>query len=152
MMGSLFVDLTCLEISNYRQPWLFVVMRLMATASGQACLPIGSIGLTDTAALRCWCSQRSALASCSTHKTGRVQVTDSIGQLTRLTSLTLVECPLEELRSSISCLQNLRHLDLDTSYLQEVKHLSTQHQSYSHTACLMAQTLHQMHSTYINVS
>ncbi len=50
----------------------------------------------------------------------RMQVTDNIGQLTSLTSLSIVDCPLEELSSCISRLQNLHDLDLDCSFFPEV--------------------------------
>ena len=49
-----------------------------------------------------------------------MQVTDNIGQLTSLTSLSIVDCPLEELSSCISRLQNLHDLDLDCSFFPEV--------------------------------
>ena len=50
----------------------------------------------------------------------RMQVTDIIGQLTGLTSLVLLDCPITELSSRISCLQNLRHLNLETTHFPEV--------------------------------
>ncbi len=52
-----------------------------------------------------------------------MQVPDSIGQLTRLTSLSVMQCPLEELSSSMSRLQNLRHLELETCYFLQVNFL-----------------------------
>ena len=49
-----------------------------------------------------------------------MQVPDSIGQLICLTALVLLDCPLKELSSRISCLQNLRHLNVETTHFLEV--------------------------------
>ena len=54
----------------------------------------------------------------------RMQVDDSIGQLTRLTSLSIVDCPIGEVSSSISRLQNLKDLDLDCSFITVVRRFS----------------------------
>ncbi len=51
---------------------------------------------------------------------GRMHVTERIGQLTTLTSLTLIGFDYLELSSSISCLQNLRCLKLHHSHLPAV--------------------------------
>ena len=59
-------------------------------------------------------------ASGNAHIVGRMQVNNSIGQLTGLTSLTFSECPLTGLSSGISCLTNLRHLALEGSYFPRV--------------------------------
>ncbi len=61
---------------------------------------------------------RCASKQCSRSK--MPQVTDSIGQLTGLTSLTFSECVLTGLSSGISSLTNLRHLALEGSYFPEV--------------------------------
>ena len=52
-----------------------------------------------------------------------MQVTNSISQLTCLTSLILDEVPLAKLSSKISCLKNLRHLDLDCTWFPKVSSL-----------------------------
>ena len=66
-----------------------------------------------------------AYCSCHPGRTDaalRMQVTDSIGQLTGLTSLIFARCPLEELSSSVSRLQNLRELKLEGSFFPEVNY------------------------------
>ena len=52
-----------------------------------------------------------------------MQVTENIGQLTSLTSLSLLQCPYLELSGSISRLQNLRDLDLQENHFAEVNAL-----------------------------
>ena len=68
-----------------------------------------------------------------------MQVIDSMGQLTSLTSLRIVDCRLAELSSSISRLQNLRDLDLDCSFFPEVHSCRLQNCQDFTSADLIAQ-------------
>ncbi|CAL5222866.1 g5292 [Coccomyxa viridis] len=71
----------------------------------------------EDVALAAWSSAGfTALQSLDILACEVAEVTNSISQLTCLTSLILDEVPLAKLSSKISCLKNLRHLDLDCTW------------------------------------
>ena len=82
----------------------------------------------------------------------RLQVTDNIGQLTSLTSLTFTECPLDKLSNSISRLQNLRHLRLEGSFFPKVHCRQTGLQRFILPVPLLQKEKHHAQSPAANVS